>query len=75
MLCCTLQIRKWEYWAEYITHMHVFIKQQGSLDGNPYIIKAVRRKTLWNLHLLINWELNGHFKKKQTPLGTINMLL
>lgn len=34
-----------------------------------------RRKTLWNLHLLINWELSGHFRKKQTPSGTINVFL
>lgn len=39
-------------------------KITSSLEGNPYIIESVRRKTLWNLHLLISWELSGHFKKK-----------
>lgn len=29
-------------------------KITSSLEGNSYIIKSVRRKTLWNLHLLIN---------------------
>ena len=55
-----MQIRKWEYWAEYIMHMHVFIKQQESLEGNPYIIKAVRRKTLWNLLRRNNYFFSLH---------------